>query len=137
MNAASLPLAALADISIQTALLVVLAGALLFIAKAFVTLRARIEALERRPQPNDAATPALAAPAPATLAALPKTPAAAPATTPGPADAMPAEVFAVIAAAVHATLKGRVRIVGITSQMDDRGWSLEGRRQIFHSHKVR
>jgi hypothetical protein len=45
--------------------------------------------------------------------------------------------LAVIIAAVHATHEGRARIVGVTPQGDNQGWSLEGRRAILHSHKVR
>ena len=70
-------------------------------------------------------------------------------TTPGAAQptATPStEVFAVIAAAVVATLGSRARIAAInplvstnkpaidTSHLQ---WSMEGRRQIYSSHKVR
>jgi sodium pump decarboxylase gamma subunit len=68
----------------------------------------------------------------ATLAVPPPPVAVATAT-----ETVPAATLAVIIAAVHATHEGRARIVGVTPQGDNQGWSLEGRRAILHSHKVR
>jgi len=55
-----------------------------------------------------------------------------------------AEVFAVIAAAVAVTLGAKARVTAINLSSAELGaessiqqWSLEGRRQIYSSHKVR
>lgn len=112
-----------AAISIQTAVLVIMAGALLFLAKALIELRTRVEEMERRPGPADSGGPP--------AASLPA------ATVPHPTEKVPPEVLAVIAAAVHVAHGGRARIVSVSPELDDLGWSREGRRQIFHSHKVR
>ncbi len=113
-------------ISVPTALLIILGIALIFVAKSVSTLRARVEALEARP----AVAPAPAAPV--ARAAVPQTAAS---------DAPPPEILAVIAAAVHVALEGRGRVIGVRPVSAVPGaevmWSLEGRRQIFHSHKVR
>lgn len=52
---------------------------------------------------------------------------------------IPPEIRAVIAAAVVAALDGNYRVVEIQTSTDVRlqAWSLEGRRQIFSSHRVR
>jgi len=52
---------------------------------------------------------------------------------------IPPEIRAVIAAAVVASLDGSYRVVEIQTSTDVRlqAWSLEGRRQIFSSHRVR
>jgi hypothetical protein len=48
------------------------------------------------------------------------------------------DIAVVIAAAIHASLGHGTRVVSITPVGGDRGaWSLEGRRTILHSHKVR
>ncbi|MFO1448716.1 MAG: hypothetical protein U1F61_11220 [Opitutaceae bacterium] len=55
------------------------------------------------------------------------------------------EVMAVIATAVHATLGAKARVAGVTLATPSApsveslmlAWSLEGRRQIYSSHKVR
>jgi len=54
-------------------------------------------------------------------------------------ETIPPEILAVLAAAVVTVLKGPHRIVEIHTAVDDRlqAWSLEGRRQIFSSHRVR
>lgn len=54
-------------------------------------------------------------------------------------EGIPPEIRAVIAAAVVATLDGSYRVVEIKTSTDVRlqAWSLEGRRQIFSSHRVR
>jgi len=51
---------------------------------------------------------------------------------------IPPETVAAISAAVHTTLRGRLRILSVGEINAQRqAWSLEGRRQVFHSHKVR
>jgi len=49
------------------------------------------------------------------------------------------EIRAAIAAAIFATETGAFRIVEIRAATDVRlqAWSVEGRRQIFHSHQLR
>jgi len=55
----------------------------------------------------------------------------------------PAEIFATIAAAVAVTLGARARVTAVnlvtaqTAPESTLQWSLEGRRQIYSSHKVR
>lgn len=65
-----------------------------------------------------------------------------PAPAARPADGttgLPPETLAVIAAAVAVTLQKPHRIVQIRATPNAwlQAWSLEGRRQIFHSHTVR
>lgn len=65
-----------------------------------------------------------------------------PAATPPPvapaADRLEPAVVAAMAAAVHATLGGRMRITSIVRvDVPDHGWGLEGRRQIHSARKVR
>jgi hypothetical protein len=77
----------------------------------------------------------------------PKSPETLPATTSQLASDpnLPPEIIAVIAAAVHVSLKTPFRIVSIEtsrhpetiSQLSLHAWSVEGRRQIFDSKRVR
>ena len=53
------------------------------------------------------------------------------------ADGVDPATYAAIVAAVHCTLGQGHRIVGVTSVIDTRGWSREGRRDHFFSHRVR
>ena len=53
-----------------------------------------------------------------------------------PAEIAP-EIFAAIVAAVHLTLGASASVTSITFQSEQLIWSLEGRRQIYSSHKVR
>ena len=53
-----------------------------------------------------------------------------------PAEIAP-EIAAAIVAAVHLTLGASASVTSITFQSDQLIWSLEGRRQIYTSHKVR
>ena len=76
--------------------------------------------------------PAKKAPAPPTRAATNS----APGTAPADAVISP-ETFAVIAAAVYLELPGMSRIVEIRQSPTAQVWSMEGRRQIFQSHRVR
>lgn len=49
-----------------------------------------------------------------------------------------AEIVAAITAAVLASCGGNARVVNVRPVPEKSGsWSLEGRRSIFHSHKVR
>lgn len=60
----------------------------------------------------------------------------APETAPAAAGVSP-ETFAIIAAAVYLELPGMSRIVEIRQSPTAQVWSMEGRRQIFQSHRVR
>lgn len=65
------------------------------------------------------------------------------ASLPAAAPVPPAETgtppghLVVIAAAVHATLGARTRIVALAPHPDAQDWAAEGRRQIFSTRKVR
>ena len=60
-------------------------------------------------------------------------------------DEITPEIVAVVAAAVHALIQEPHRILSISQAGDRAGqltqeiqaWSMEGRRQIFQSHRVR
>lgn len=104
-------------ISFQTALLVIIAGALLFVAKNLAGLNSRIASIESGR--ISAKRPGVAPSASASGMISP-------------------EVIAAISAAIHTTLKGRTRILSVGQICPDRqAWSAEGRRQVFSSHKVR
>jgi Na+-transporting methylmalonyl-CoA/oxaloacetate decarboxylase gamma subunit len=69
-----------------------------------------------------------------------------PPSNPSPSDdTIPEEIVAVVAAAIHATLGGNIRITRIQSTPEQQSfsqlcvqtWSHEGRRQIFNSHRPR
>lgn len=101
-------------ISFQTALLVIIAGALLFLAKNLAKLNNRlatVEAVSRAPfAPREASGAGVVEP----------------------------EVVAAISAAIHTTLGARHRIISVGEIYPNRlAWSAEGRRQVFGSHKVR
>jgi hypothetical protein len=122
LAAAAGPAEAAVAIDFPTALLLVLVVCLAFIAKALADLSRRVSDL--------AATRAITA---ATRGAS---------GTNGrcSSDAPPpAEVLAVIAAAVHTALDQPARIVAVdeVKGAPNGVWSLEGRRQIFSSHRVR
>lgn len=88
-------------------------------------------------RPPVAGRPA-AAPAPVAAVPVTATPAtAAPvAPAPAPATGLSPSIVAVITAAVHSAMQGRVRIAAIVP-VPDTPWAHEGRRQIFSSHQVR
>ena len=77
-----------------------------------------------------AALPKVAAPEPAA-------PAAAPAAAAAATDGVDPATYAAIVAAVYCTLGKGHRVVGVTSVLDTRDWSREGRRDHFSSHRVR
>jgi hypothetical protein len=62
-----------------------------------------------------------------------------PAAAAAPGQDLPPEIRVAIAAAVLFTVKTPHRILTVTQTPDPRlsAWSVEGRRQIFHSHTVR
>lgn len=74
---------------------------------------------------------------PRCMALLPPTAEQQPAVEPVVEDELSEEILVVIAAAVAETIRGPHRIVrvrGLTPE--DLGWSLEGRMQHHHSHRV-
>jgi uncharacterized membrane protein len=98
----------------------------------------------RAPQtPAPTPAPAPAAPAPAPAAA----PALALSTAPAPAPAVPCApepegidegVLAAIAAAISTVIRQPHRIVAIQPDAGAQlAWSAEGRRELYHSHKIR
>jgi hypothetical protein len=110
-------------ISFQTALLVVLAGAIVFLAIYLSKLNRRLASLEAEKSPRT--QPSVAAATPEKAAPI-------------PASAVAPELVAAISAAVHTTLRARHRIISVGEICPNRqAWSAEGRRQVFSSHKVR
>lgn len=92
-------------------------------------LRARVAALEER----KAEPAANVDTAPSAIPPVPLPPVAGEV-----GGALSAELLAVITAAVHIACGPECRIAGISPvSTPENVWSLEGRRQIFHSHKVR
>lgn len=59
-------------------------------------------------------------------------PSASPLTT----ETVPALLFAIIAAAIHATYGAHYHIVAL-APVQDPDWAREGRRAIFSSHRIR
>jgi cytoskeletal protein RodZ len=67
-----------------------------------------------------------------------------PTTSPSASAETPVEIFAAIAAAVAVTLGAKARVAAINAaptepvtESSRLQWSMEGRRQIYSSHKVR
>jgi hypothetical protein len=103
-------------ISLQTAITVILAVTVVFCAKKIMDMHERIVALEstKRVKATGATDGVLAS------------------------EPIAQEVVAAISAAVVATFGRGARIVKMNqSAQDSHAWSVEGRRNIFHSHSVR
>ena len=100
-------------ISVETALLLILGIALLFAFKSLAHLHRRVDALHaaKTPKRNNA--------------------------SPAQSSGLPPELLAVISAAVFESLGADSRIVAISLENENHTWSMEGRRQIFGSRKVR
>lgn len=113
-------------VSVTSAMLILIGIALGFVWSLLVDIRRRLERIESRLEASPHAV-------------VPSAAVATPAPAPRPdSGAITPQVVAAIAAAVHATLGGRHRIVSVTAQpLDTFAWSLEGRRTVLHSHKVR
>lgn len=103
-------------IDFKTALLVVVTVALFAVSRKLIGLHRRIEVLETTPPfPSSSGSNQTA-------------------TT----NSIALETVAAISAAVHTTLRSRLRILSIGQISPERqAWSAEGRRQVFASHKVR
>ena len=101
-------------IDFKTMLLVIVTVALFAVSRKLIGLHRRIEVLETTP------------PFPSSL------------PTQTTSNAIAQETVAAISAAVHTTLRSRLRILSVGQVSADRqAWSAEGRRQVFASHKVR
>jgi hypothetical protein len=101
-------------IDFKTMLLVIVTVALFAVSRKLIGLHRRIEILETAP------------PFPSSLPTQTKS------------DGVAPETVAAISAAVHTTLRSRLRIISVGQVNPDRqAWSAEGRRQVFASHKVR
>lgn len=100
--------------------LLIMLGALVYLWLTVNRLNRTLRLLEQR-----TAHPVSASPAPSALA------------TP-PADAIEEGVVAAIAAAVALVVRRPHRIVAVHPDAEaQHAWSAEGRREIYHSHKVR
>lgn len=108
-------------LKLETAMLVLVTGGLLILAKIVSDLRAEVRALRG---------------APALESNTIQGPAPAPAAAPQAKPEIPAEVFTAIAAAVYCTLGDQHRVVSV-SPAESLMWSREGRRSIFRSHTFR
>jgi len=101
-------------IDFKTMLLVIVTVALFAVSRKLIGLHRRIEVLETTP-PFPSSRP-----------------------TQTTSNAIAPETVAAISAAVHTTLRSRLRILSVGQISPDRqAWSAEGRRQVFASHKVR
>jgi hypothetical protein len=98
----------------KTVLLIAVTVVLLLVAKKLLGMHRRLEALETAapfPKPDSAAIES---------------------------NVIPAHTVAAISAAIHTTLNARHKILSIGEAHANRqAWSVEGRRQVFQSHKVR
>jgi len=98
----------------QTVGMLILVGALIYLGWTVSRLSRTLRALEQRAA------------------------ASRPASVPPPAGAVEPAVVAAIAAAVALVVKRRHRIVAVHPDAEaQHAWSAEGRREIYHSHKVR
>jgi hypothetical protein len=116
--------------------LFVILGSITAFVHAIIALKRSLSA----PPTAAPARPAelIASARPASIAPLAVPPSPAPSTEPS------ADIFAAIAAAVAVTLGAKARVTAINAAPSLPGteggyqqWSLEGRRQIYSSHKVR
>jgi hypothetical protein len=117
-----------AAIDFQTALLLVMVVCLAFMAKALADLSRRVRDLTQPPPGSDATTSSVgAANGRSSLSA------------PDREAPFSSQHLAAITAAVYVALDHPVRIVAVdeVTAEQSRSWSLEGRRQIFTSHRVR
>lgn len=100
-------------VSIQTALLIILGIGLLWAAQSLAALHRRVDQLSAAQKPRSTPKPAV------------------------PSGSISPEVLAVITAAVYESLGSDHRIVSINADGQNPTWSMEGRRQIFSTRKVR
>jgi hypothetical protein len=111
--------------NLQTVVTVLLLGALVYLWLTVNRLREAVRVLEQRALPPAPVIPSPAAPAPA----MPAPPAE---------KTLDVGVLAAIAAAVAVVVRQPHRIIAVQSDSGaQRAWSAEGRREIYHSHRVR
>lgn len=111
--------------------LLALAGLLVYLWLTVRQLRAAVRTLEERLEPPSP-VPARPVPAPATVAAPP-----AAQISPEP-EMIDEGVLTAIAAAVAMVLKQPHRIVAVQPDAGAQlAWSAEGRRELYHSHRIR
>ena len=111
--------------NLQTVVTVLLLGALVYLWLTVNRLREAVRVLEQRALPPAPVIPSPAAPAPA----MPAPPAE---------KTLDVGVLAAIAAAVAVVVRQPHRIIAVQSDSGAlRAWSAEGRREIYHSHRVR
>lgn len=103
-------------LEITGVVLAVAIGAVAYCLKSLANLRERVDAIEKPRLPHPMVTSA---------------------AVPAAAGGLSPELIAVIAASVHVALGSAHRIVSLQPAHETRPWSVEGRRQIFHSHQVR
>ena len=122
---------ALSAVNLESLGLFVLAGALVYLWLTVRQLRAVVGTMGKR----------LAAPAPAPVPVpSPEAPVPAPAVarTETPPEAIDEGVLVAIAAAVAMVLKHPHHIVAVQQDVGTQiAWSAEGRRELYHSHRVR
>jgi hypothetical protein len=113
----------------------VLATALLYLLLSVRQLRGAVRALEKRLE--SPAAPAQASPAPAQATPAPvQTPPAA--KVPPQPEAIDEGILAAIAAGVAMMLKQPFRIIAVQPDAGTQhAWSSEGRRELYHSHRIR
>jgi hypothetical protein len=111
--------------NLQTVVTVLLLGALVYLWLTVNRLREAVRVLEQRALPPAPVLPSPAAPAPAVPA-------------PPAEKTLDVGVLAAIAAAVAVVVRQPHRIIAVQSDSGaQRAWSAEGRREIYHSHRVR
>jgi hypothetical protein len=119
----------------------ILGGAAGFISLAITLARLRTPP-SVAPAPAPTAAPAPAAPVSVTAPVAPAVPTKLVPPTAPVDDSIPAEVMALISAAVAMTLGRNARIAAVVpvpapSVEMLQQWSIEGRRQIYSSHQIR
>ena len=114
-------------VKFESAVLLLVTGGLLVLAKIVSDLRAEVRSLRKAASPGTEPVPA--------ARTLPQTPAPPP-VAPSQSDEIPADVFAAIVSAVHFSLGDTHRVVSV-SPAESLMWSREGRRSIFRSHTFR
>jgi hypothetical protein len=105
-------------VSVETALLLLLGTALLLLFRRLTQLHEKTERIEA-------------------LLGAERRHGRSPAAAGAPGDPIPALQLAVIAASVHAMIDARHRIVSVEAAVGSPAWSIEGRRQVLHSHRLR
>lgn len=114
--AAAAPEATSDGISVQAAIMLLMAGAIFYCLTTVANLRRRLDRLSAKARTSPGSRPAAST-----------------------AGEVPLEIAAAISAAVYETLGADYRVLAVTpvAPQGASSWSLEGRREVFHSHQVR